>query len=160
MLHSNAFSLLEIGVSVLIVGALIAFIIVSYERAFEEADAQALQAGLLTFQNLLIEGSQRSEMDPKELDLNMIVAAIHPNPLYQWQNLPDLGSDQRVELRVRLKPTRSFTNARGVAFRISDCGDVCPLTLTNFSYYHVVPNPSTACPEDPVSTVCNYLSNE
>jgi hypothetical protein len=147
-------------VSLLLAGILLAFAWVTYERRFEEADAQALQGKLLAFQNALMEGSQRSDLAPKDVDLKMVVEAIPAEPFFQWENLANLGVDQRIELRVAPKNRPSLTESRAVSFRVSDCGDVCLLTLTNFSYYHLSPNPNATCPEDTVSAVCHYLSNE
>lgn len=158
--YLNAFTRLEIGVSVLIMAILFIFAWVTYERAFEETDAQALQQKLLDFQNALIEGSQRSNLPPKDLDLKMVVETMPVEPFYQWKNLDDSGVNQRIELRMTPKNRPSLTELRALTFRVSDCGDVCLVTLTNFSYYHLSPNPNASCPEDPVSTVCNYLSNE
>ncbi|MFN7310312.1 MAG: type II secretion system protein [Vampirovibrionales bacterium] len=158
--YLNAFTRLEIVVSLLLIGVLLAFAWVTYERTFEEADAQALQEKLLEFQNALIEGSQRSELPPKDLDLKMVVEAMPKEPSYQWKSLTSLEEDQRVELSVTTKARPSLTELRAVTFRVSDCGDVCLVALTNFSYYHLSPNPDATCPEDAVSSVCNYLSNE
>ncbi len=157
---NKAFTRFETTISLLLLIILLAFAWVTYERAFEEADAQALQQKLLDFQNALIEGSQRSDLPPKDVDLNMVVEAMPTQPFYQWQRSGNLDEDQHIELRFTPKHRASLTNSRAVSFRVNDCGDVCLLALTNFSYYHLSPNPNTTCPEDPVSSVCNYLSNE
>jgi hypothetical protein len=150
----------ETFVSLTMFVVLLAFAWVTYERAFEEADAQALQAQLLNFQQAFIEGSQRAQLRPKDVELNMVVEALPLAAPYHWTLLDALGSDQRVELSVTPSSRLSLTPLRAVTFRVNDCGDVCLLALTNFSYYHLRPNLKASCPEDPVATVCQYLSNE
>jgi hypothetical protein len=150
----------ETFVSLTLFVVLLAFAWVTYERAFEEADAQALQAQLLNFQQAFIEGSQRAQLRPKDVELNMVVEALPVTAPYHWTLLDALGSDQQVELSVTPSARLSLTPLRAVTFRVNDCGDVCLLALTNFSYYHLRPNLKASCPEDPVATVCQYLSNE
>jgi hypothetical protein len=157
---NKAFTRFETTISLVLLVVLLAFAWVTYERAFEEADAQALQKKLLDFQNALIEGSQRSGILAKDLELNMVLEAMPVEPFFQWKTIDPLATDPRVELEVSFKNRPSLTAFRAVSFRVNDCGDVCLLALKNFSYYHLSPSPNATCPEDAVSKVCNYLSNE
>jgi hypothetical protein len=55
---------------------------------------------------------------------------------------------------------QSFDDARGVRFRVNDCGDVCPLELFGFAYYTLKTNETIQCSGDSVATTCNYIANQ
>ncbi|XVJ51362.1 MAG: type II secretion system protein [Vampirovibrio sp.] len=156
-----AYSLIEIGIALAILGLLTAFVLVSFQRTYEDRDALGLQGALLIFQNVLIEGSDRLNQSPKDVNLASVVEAIEASEKIQWTPpATPTPEDPEVTVKVRVTSNQSFDNARGVRFRVNDCGDVCPLELFGFAYYTLKSNETIQCSADPVATTCNYIANQ
>jgi Tfp pilus assembly protein PilE len=80
--QSWAFTIVEFSIVLGLLGIMTTVVMVSYKNAEEDTDKASLEAGMGTFQNVLLEGSQRSEIAPKDIDLRAILAAVDPQPAY------------------------------------------------------------------------------
>ncbi len=155
MKHSYAFSLIELGVSFIIIALLITFTIVSFQRAYEDADIGLVQSSLVIFQNVLIQGADRLKVAPKEVALTQVVQAIAPNANIKWivASPPNTSNSASVFIKknnqiFNTDGSQIVNENRGVEFRVNACGSLCPTTLYNFNYYELVENTGAICPED------------
>ena len=154
---SWAFTVMELGIAISVAGIMAAIVLISFQNAMEDADKVSLEAGLSTFQNVLVEGSQRSEVPMRDIDLNMVIAAIEPRPQYEWTFVA--GADPQVTLKTKTLQAPDFSNARSLTFRVSDCGTVCPVTLSGFNHYKLMANPNHFCAADTVARDCKTIVN-
>jgi type II secretory pathway pseudopilin PulG len=168
----DAFSLIELSVSFLIIALLVTFTIVSFQRAYEDSEIRFIQSSLVVFQNVLIQGADRLKVEPKDVSLGQVVAAIEPNANVRWDvpnpNPSGIASVIASVFIKRDNQTFPASNAnlptqhRGITFRVNACGSVCPTSLYNFNYYHLVENPGALCPADTEfagSNKCNMLAS-
>jgi prepilin-type N-terminal cleavage/methylation domain-containing protein len=151
-LISRGFTLLELAIIIGIIGILASFAVVSFERIKEDQDALALQNGMVSYQNVVIQGSQRLDVSPSSVKPAMAVQAIEPNNLFLWE-----PTTTDVTLKVRSKATNNFANSRAVKFRTNQCGDVCAVQLDGFTYYALKPV-QEPCSVDTIDTACRVIS--
>ncbi|MFN9691033.1 MAG: type II secretion system protein [Vampirovibrionales bacterium] len=176
---ASAFTIIELSIVIAAIGIMSAVVVVSFRNAEEGTDKASLEGGMSTFQNVLVEGSQRSDVAPKDIDLRAILAAVDPQPTYaaftftgnatayttaiagvpantQYQWTYNNGTDPTVTLQTKARRA-NWTGARSLTFRVNDCGTVCPVTLTGFDNYELQPNTNTFCEADPVEQDCNVI---
>ncbi len=178
-----AFTIIEFSIVLAVIGIMATLVMVSFKNVEEDTDKVSLEAGLSTFQNVLLEGSQRSERSPKDIDMRSILATLDPKPAYadyaedrnayniavsglvagvgtstqyQWTYIDD-PSDPAVTLATKPNQIANWTDSRTITFRVNDCGTVCPVELSGFDHYELKPNINTVCPADPVEKDCNVI---
>jgi Tfp pilus assembly protein PilE len=177
--QSWAFTIVEFSIVLGLLGIMTTVVMVSYKNAEEDTDKASLEAGMGTFQNVLLEGSQRSEIAPKDIDLRAILAAVDPQPAYaafagdavaytsaitnrgaetqyQW-TFNDDPIDPTITLATKARQANNWTGTRRLSFRVNDCGAVCPVTLNGFDQYELQPNINTFCEADTVQQDCNVI---
>jgi type II secretory pathway pseudopilin PulG len=175
----GAFTILELGIVLAVMGIMVAVVFVNLKNAEEVTDKASLEASMATFQNILIEGSQRAETAPKDLDLRSVLAIVDPksdyeaytadstaystaisgvgsNTQYQW-TFNDSPTDPTVTVQTKSLQAADWDGTRGLTFRVNDCGTVCPTDLVGFDNYELRSNINTFCPADPVQTACNVI---
>jgi type II secretory pathway pseudopilin PulG len=178
----GAFTILELGIVLAVMGIMVAVVLVNLKNAEEVTDKASLEASMATFQNILIEGSQRAETAPKDLDLRAVLAIVDPkstyasytadssayttaisgvgaNTQYQW-TFNDSPTDPTVTVQTKARQVANWTGTRGLTFRVNDCGTVCPTDLVGFDNYELQPNPNTFCAADSIQTACNVILNK
>jgi len=179
--YSWAFTILELGIVLAVMGIMVAVVLVNLKNAEELTDRTALEASMATFQNILLEGSQRAETAPKDLDLRAVLAIVDPksdyasftanssayttaisgvgaNTQYQW-TFNDSPTDPTVTVQTKSLQASDWSGTRSVTFRVNDCGTVCPIDLEGFDHYELQPNLNTFCAADPIQTACNVILN-
>ncbi|MFN7310311.1 MAG: type II secretion system protein [Vampirovibrionales bacterium] len=177
--RSWAFTIIEFSITIAVIGIMASVVIVSFKNAEEDTDKSSLEAGMSTFQSVLVEGSQRSEISPKDIDMRAILAVVDPQPTYatyagdvtaynsaisggapetqyQWTYIDD-PIDPTVTLATKARQASDWSGARELTFRVNDCGTVCPVTLTGFDNYELQPNINRFCEPDPVEQECRVI---
>jgi type II secretory pathway pseudopilin PulG len=177
----GAFTILELGVVLAVTAIMAVVVLVSLKNAEEVTDKTSLESSMATFQNILIEGSQRAETAPKDLDLRAVLAIVDPkstyatytanssayetaisgvgaNTQYQW-TFNDSSTDPTVTVQTKSLQAADWDGTRSLTFRVNDCGTVCPTNLVGFDNYELKPNINTFCPAepDPIQRDCNVI---
>jgi prepilin-type N-terminal cleavage/methylation domain-containing protein len=148
----SGFSLIEIAVAIVIIGIFSSFALVSFERTYEDRDARALETAMASYQNVVIQGSQRLNVIPADVSPAMAIQAVPP-----LRRLAFRSSGSTVYAYALSKPTQSLALARSVAFRTNRCGDVCATRLNGFTYFALKPSTNT-CPADRTEPQCRYIA--
>ena len=175
---ASAFTIIELSIVIAVIGIMSAVLVVSFKNAEEGTDKASLEGGMSTFQNVLVEGSQRSDIAPRNIDLRAILAAVDPKATYagftgdatayttaiagvpantQYQWTFNNGTPPTVTLQTKARRAANWTGTRSLTFRVNDCGTVCPVTLTGFDNYELIANTNTFCEADPVEQDCNVI---